>query len=68
MAVYIPQKIGFYSLRKTAYAMCKYLFKFGPLIRLYYPDSPALLAALALAETACHTLVEEIDKEAPQGV
>lgn len=59
----IPAKIGFYSLRKTAYALCGYLYKFGPVIRLTFPDSPALLAALSAAETACHLLVEEIDKE-----
>lgn len=59
----IPQKIGFYSLRKTAYRLCGYLFKFGPIIRLTYPNNNTLLAALAAAEAACHELVEEIDKE-----
>lgn len=59
----IPKKVGFYSLRKTAYALCGYLFKFGPVIRLAFPDSTALLLALETAEAACHTLVEEIDKE-----
>ena len=58
-----PQKIGFYSLRHTAYKLCKFLFKFGPVIRLWYPENTTLLAALALAETACHELVEELDKE-----
>lgn len=60
-AANIPQKIGFYSLRKTAYHLCQLLTAFGPLIRLYFPDSALLLAALAAAEAACHELVTQID-------
>lgn len=59
----IPQKIGFYTLRKLAYGLCKALPQFGPLIRNTFPDNAALLAALAAAESACHILVMEIDKQ-----
>lgn len=62
------QKIGFYSLRKTARSLCKYVFMFAPIIRQTYPNSTALHAALAAAEAACHALVEQIDLVAPQGV
>lgn len=61
MSVYIPQKIGFYTLRKLAYSMCKALTHFAPLIKNFFPDRTALLAALAAAEAACHELVTQID-------
>lgn len=57
------QKIGFYTLRKFAYGLCKALPRFSPLIRAAYPTNTTLLAALATAEAACHELVMEIDKE-----
>jgi len=62
------QKIGFYSLRKTARLMCKYLYWFSPIIRLKFPNNVLLLAALTAAETACHELVVQIDLEAEPGV
>jgi len=61
MTVYIPQKIGFYTLRKLAYKMCQAITAFGPLIRRHFADRPLLLAALTAAELACHELVTEID-------
>lgn len=68
MTAYIPQRIGFYSLRYTARQMCKYLFKFSPVIRTAYPDNALLLAALTAAEAACHELVIQIDAQAEPGV
>lgn len=62
------QKIGFYSLRKTARLLCKFVFLFGPAIRKQYPSSPTLHAALTTAEAACHLLVSEIDLVAEPGV
>lgn len=62
MTVYLPQKIGFYTIRKLAYSMCQALTRFGPLIRIYFADRPSLLAVLTAAETVCHDLVTEIDK------
>lgn len=64
----VPQRIGFYTLRKLAYGMCKALPAFTPLIRKAYPNNAALLAALAAAEVACHALIEEIDNQATPGV
>lgn len=58
----IPQKIGFYTLRKYAYRLCKALVQFTPLIRQYFADRPALLAALEAANAACGVLIDEIDK------
>lgn len=62
MTLYLPQKIGFYSLRKTAFAMCQLLTRFSPVIRLYFADRALLLAALTAAEAACHELVTQIDQ------
>lgn len=62
MTTYLPQKIGFYTLRKLAYSMCKALTSFGPLIRLHFKDRALLLAALTAAEVACHELVTQIDE------
>lgn len=63
MTVYVPQKIGFYTLRKLAYGLCRALPTFSPIIRSTFPDNVALLAALAAAEAACHELVKEIDAQ-----
>lgn len=64
----MARKEGWYSLRKFAYGLCKYIFIFGPILRARYSTNTTLLAALTAAEAACHELVEEIDKAAPQGV
>lgn len=64
----MARKDGLYSLRHTAYDMCKYLFRFGPVIRLLYPENATLIALLDTAEAVCHELVLEIDKQRPQGV
>lgn len=61
MALNIPQKTGFYTLRKLAYGMCQALARFSPVIRQFFPDRPVLLALLTTAETVCHELVAEID-------
>lgn len=62
MTEYIPQRIGFYTLRKLAYGLCKALPQFSPIIRATFPNNAALLAALAAAEASCGVLVMEIDK------
>lgn len=58
-----PAKIGFYSLRKTAHTLCRFLFQFTPVIKYYFPDNTALHDALDLANSACGALVEEIDAQ-----
>lgn len=64
----MTSRIGFYSIRKTAREMCRLVTKFTPVIRLLFPESPALLAALDAANAACAVLVQEIDEVAVQGV
>jgi len=64
----MAQKIGFYSIRKYARLMCKFIFIFTPAIRKAYPDNQVILTLLAAAHAACEALVEEIDNVAPQGV
>lgn len=62
------QRIGFYSIRKYARLMCKYIQLFEPVIRRAYPNNATLQAALTAAMTACNLLVEQIDEVAEQGV
>jgi len=64
----MPRKIGFYSLRKTAKLLCRYLVIFTPIIKKYFPDSPNLHAALDAANVACSVLVDEINLVAEVGV
>jgi hypothetical protein len=61
-------RIGFYSLRRVAREMCRFIFLFTPTIRNLYPDNATLLAALATANLACEELVKEIDLQATPGV
>lgn len=58
----IPSKIGFYSIRKHARLMCKFVFAFTPIIKRVYPEAAALHTALAAANAACEILVAEIDE------
>lgn len=60
---YVPQRVGFYTLRKLAHGLCLALPKFSPLIRAAFPENATLLAALAAAEAACHELVIQIDQQ-----
>jgi len=64
----MARRDGLYSLRKTAYDMCKYLTKFGPVIRLLYPENVTLITLLETAQELCGELVTEIDKQRPAGV
>lgn len=49
-------KTGIPTLNDIAKEMCKYLAKFGPGLAILYASNPALLAALAAANAACHEL------------
>lgn len=62
------QRIGFYTLQKTALALCRALAKFSPYIISQYPTNTALLAALAAASAACSTLRAEVAKVNPPEV
>jgi hypothetical protein len=59
---------GFYSLRKHARLLCKFVNAFTPIITKQFSDNSSLLAALAAANAACAILVEEIDEVAEPGV
>jgi len=63
-----PRKIGFYSIRYHARLMCKFIGQFTPVIIQFFPDSPALHAALSAANAACEVLVQQIDLNAHEGV
>lgn len=64
----MTNKIGFYSLRKTARTMCRLVYTFTPVIQRLYPSATALHAALVLANTVCAELIEQIDLVADVGV
>jgi len=64
----MAQRVGFYSIRKTARELCRLVTKFTPVIQAAYPNSEAIAIALAAANAACAALVESIDDLAPQGV
>ncbi len=64
----MARRIGFYSLRKFAGGVCKYVVQFGPAIKLAYPSAPLLHAALDAALLACQILIDEINDVAPVGV
>lgn len=61
------KRTGLPTIRSIAYTLCRLLSKFGPIIRLAYPDNATLQAALIAAEEACHTLVAEADAQLPVG-
>lgn len=62
------RRIGFYSLRYHARMLCKFLYKYTPVIKALYPNSTTLHTALDAANLACSALVEAIDETAPVGV
>jgi len=64
----IPQRIGFFTLHKTAYALCKALGKFAPGIVVLFPTNLALIAALEAAQAACNVLITEVEKVREPGV
>lgn len=64
----MARRIGFYTIRKLATQLCKYITRYTPIIAQLYDGSPALLAALAAANAACGVLVENIDLVQEPGV
>jgi len=65
---HITGRIGFYSIRRYARLMCKYILQFSPVIAKVFPENAALMAALAAANAACEVLVSEIDLANDTGV
>lgn len=63
----MARRTGLWTVRNTAFALCRLVTKFSPTISAAYPDSPALAAALASANAACGVLVAEADKDLPVG-
>lgn len=64
----MARKIGFYSIKKAAQEICKYVPLFTPIIQRLYPNNATLLAALATANAACAELVKEITLQETPGV
>lgn len=64
----MARRIGLYSIRKFALEICKFIARYGAVIKAVYPDSSSLHAALDAANAACAVLVEEIDLVRPAGV
>lgn len=62
------RRTGLPTMRVTARYLCKIINQFTPVIKALYPDNELLILALATANTACATLVEQIDETLPQGV
>lgn len=63
-----PRKDGFYSIRKHARLMCKFIQVFTPVIIKKYPESTTISALLAAAAIACEALIQEMDALAEPGV
>jgi len=55
----MARRIGFYSLRKTGHALCKYITLFGPVIQKAYPENLIIGGLLATAYAACSALIIE---------
>jgi len=68
MSSYGQQKVGFYSLSKTARALCRFIAVFTPVIRKKFPDATDLHEALEVANAACEALALVIADYAEPGV
>lgn len=64
----MARRIGFYSLRKTGHALCKYITLFGPVIQKAYPENLIIGGLLATAYAACSALIAEIETMETPGV
>jgi hypothetical protein len=64
----MARRIGFYSIRKAAASICKFITRYKAGLAVLFDDKPALIAALEAANAACAVLVEEIDKEYVTGL
>jgi hypothetical protein len=62
MATALPQKLGFYTIRRYAYLICKAIVIFRPVWLRYFKDRPALIDALDTLNLACSVIIEEIDQ------
>jgi hypothetical protein len=56
----MTRRTGVPTLLKLAQEMCRLIVKFTPIIQALYGTNTALMAALAAANAACATLVEEL--------
>jgi hypothetical protein len=63
----MARRTGVYTLQYTAKTLCRFVSKFTPILTSLYPTNAALLAALAAANGACHTLFEELEKVRDKG-
>jgi len=68
VAFTVTRRSGLPSILTVAHKLCRLIVTFTPYIQRLYPDSPALLAALAAANAACMALGEEITATIEPGV
>lgn len=61
------RRTGLTTLKIMATRMCFAVGKFSPAIKAFYPDSPALHAALDSANAACAVLAAEAESTLPVG-
>lgn len=55
----MAKRTGIPTMIVVAKRLCGLVQKYGTVIQLLYPDNTALIAALAAANAACQTLVDE---------
>lgn len=56
----MARRTGVPTILSVAQNLCRLIVKFTPVIQSLYPTNTALLAALAAANAACATLVQEV--------
>lgn len=64
----MSRRTGLRTIRETAYALCRLITLFTPVIRRVYADVGPLIIALDAANLACEALVSEADNYLPTGV
>lgn len=57
----MARRTGLRTIRDLAFKLCRLITAFTPIISKVYPESGALLLALAAANAACEALVMEAD-------
>lgn len=56
----MAKRTGVPSLQKVAAKLCSLILKYYDVIRVLSGDDPAVLAALAAAQSACSTLHQQL--------
>lgn len=64
----MARRIGFYSIKRHANLVCKFITQFSPIIKKAFPLKDSLHLALDAAIIACAVLVDEITLVEDPGV